>query len=64
MTSPQCGPPRSKKNYIWTKEDPIILTDLRLLGPYKVIIFLKLTAVKKFIKKDNTETLRPLKGKD
>ena len=61
---PQRGPPRLKKDYIWTEEDPITLVGLRLLGPHKVIIFLKLTAVEKFIKKDNTETLKLLKGKN
>ena len=60
----QYGPPRLKKDYIWTKEDPITLIGLRLLDLYKIIILSKLTAVKKFIKKDNTETLRLLKGKD
>ena len=61
---PQHGPPKSKKDYTWTEENPITLVDLRLLGLYKVTIPLKPTAVEEFIKKDNTETLRLLKGKD
>ena len=64
MTSPQHGPPRSKKDYIWIKKDLITLIDLKLLGLHKVIIPLKLIAVEESIKKDNTETLRLLKGKD
>ena len=64
MTLPQCGPPRSKKDYIWTKKDPITLINLSLLGPHKVTIFLKLITVEKFIKKDNTKTLTLLKGKN
>ena len=63
-TSPQRGPPRLKKDYIWTKGDPIILVGLKLLGLYKVIIPSKPTTVEESIKKDDTETLRLLKGKD
>ena len=64
LTLPQRRPPRSKKDYIWTEGDPIIIIDLSSLGPHKVTIFLKPTTVKKSIKKDNTKTLRLLKGKD
>ena len=63
-TSPQRGPPRSKKDYTWTEGDPITLAGSRLLGPHKVIIPLKPTAVEESIEKDDTETLRPSKGKD
>ena len=64
MSLPQRGPPRSKKNYIWTKKDPITLVDLSLLGPHKITAPLKLTAVEKSIEKDDTKTLRLLKGRD
>ena len=64
LTLPQRGPPVSKKDYIWTEGDPIIIINLSLLGPHKVTISSKLTAVEKFIKKNNTKTLRLLKGKD
>ena len=64
MTSPQHGPPRSKKDYIWIKGDPITLADLKLLGPHKVTIPSKLTTVEESIEKDNTKILRLLKGKD
>ena len=40
------------------------MVDLSLLGSHKVIIPLKPTAVEESIKKDNTETLKLLKGKD
>ena len=40
------------------------MINLSSLGPHKVTIPLKLTAVEKFIEKDDTETLRLLKSKD
>ena len=40
------------------------MVGLSSLGLYKVIIFLKLTTVEEFIKKDDTKILRLLKGKD
>ena len=64
MFLPQYGLPRLKKDYIWTKKDPIILIDLSLLGLHKITIPSKLTAVEEFIKKDNTEILRLLKSRD
>ena len=40
------------------------MVDLSSLDLHKVTISSKLTAVKKSIKKDNTKTLKLLKGKD
>ena len=40
------------------------MADSNLLNPHKVTIPLKPTAMEEFIKKDNTKTLKPLKGKD
>ena len=45
------------------KGDPIILVDLSLLDSHKITVPLKLTTVEESIKKNNTETLRLLKGK-
>ena len=58
------GPLDQKKVIYKPKKNPITVIDLSSLGLHKVIISLKPTIMEKFIKKDNTKTLRSLKDKD
>ena len=51
MFLPQREPPRLKKDHIWTEKDSITVIDLSLIGLHRITISLRLTIVKKFIKK-------------